>query len=165
MNSLKALADTNLKISEVRTTLIKLEETETEYLEGREKKAVEKIQKVLDESKDLIEKTQNNYAEIHKLCTTVSEFAETLTKIYFQFKEMLAEFDTRNEAWDREVEKQVAEFGEIKKLIKLDKQVIENDKKAIKQSKEIIKNDQTHIESQRAQIKSAFEVLKQKQNG
>lgn len=165
MNSLKALADTNLKISEVRTTLIKLEETETEYLEGREKKAVEKIQKVLDESKDLVEKTQNNYAEVHQLCVTASEFSETFTKIYVQFKEMLLEFDARSELWNKEVERQISEFTEIKKLIKLDKQTIENDKKGIEQSRKTIKNDQTHIESQRAQIKSAFEVLKQKQNG
>lgn len=46
LKALQALAKLNIKISEARETLEKLYETETEYLIERERKAVERINKL-----------------------------------------------------------------------------------------------------------------------
>ena len=71
MEALKALADANVKVSEVRGTIAKLKSEESAYLEEREKKALERIQIILDESESVLKEALSNYKAIHQFAKTL----------------------------------------------------------------------------------------------
>jgi len=165
MDTLKEIADTNMKISEAKNTLFRLQEDETVYLEDREKKAIEKISLILEESKGILEQTQTNYEEVHKICQMVSSFTEFLTEGHKKFQDLLAEFSLRSNEWDKEVLRQKQEFESMARALKVQQTQIENDKKTIAQIFKRIEEENEHIESQRASIRSALKILEKKQNG
>jgi len=165
MDTIKELASTNMKISEAKNILFKLQEDETVYLEEREKKAIDKIQTILDESKDLLDQTHSNYEEVHQLCQMVSSFTEFLSEAHGKFSDMLETFQLRSDEWDAKVKKQEEEFAEIRKGIKVQQSHIENDKKTIAKNFKKIEEEKALISSRQQQIKVALQVLEKKQNG
>ncbi len=162
MDSIKALADTNLKISEAKNLLFKLKEEESDYLIERENKAIIKIQETLDSSRDLIKETKGNYQEVQDLVHSASQFAGELIAFYKKLQDIKENFDKKSEIWEENVKKQNEEMSEIRKSIDVDKLIIENDKKSIEDAKIHIKSEYKRIESRNSQIKSALEVLNSK---
>lgn len=156
MNSVKALADTNLKISEAKNLLFKLQEDETEYLINREKKALDKISKVFVESKDLLDKTHQNYEEIHQFCKTVSEYADFLAENHSKFQDMLATFHKRNELWEENVKKINQELADQRHAIKQDTEAITEREKRISEAKENIKKEKELIESRQQALLASY---------
>lgn len=160
MDAIKELADTSIKISEAKNIIFKLQEDETEYLVLREKKALEKIEKVVRESKELLEQSKSNYEEIHGLCRQVSELILFLTTTQSSLADLLREFNERSDLWDIEVKDQLAEIEEVKRKNQIDKTLIENDQKTIKVELKKLENEQIKINDQRETIKRIIERLK-----
>lgn len=165
MNSLNALANTNIEISKAKEVLFKMKEEETEYLKKREKKAIQKIQKIIDESASLLQGARDNYYETTQFYNTVSAFSASLVHSYAIFKEIITDFDEKNELWEVSIKKQLDFIAEEKKKISEDKTRIENDKKGIEKSFILIENDKKLIESRQSQMSAALKIIKNKQNG
>lgn len=159
-NSVKELAETSVKISEMKTILLTLENTKDEYISKREKETIEKIQEIFDKSTDLIKNIRQNNEEIHTLYNVVSTYKHFLSEAYTDFKEMLTEFNEKSELWDKKVESQHKEFKEIEESIKKDKKYIEKDKKDIEKEQEKIRRDKIKIEDERQTLSRAIERLK-----
>lgn len=159
--TLKELADMTVQISEARETLTRLKETKTEYLQIRENEAKDKIQKILDDSVDLLRQINTNNDEIHQLYRTVSGYSKFLKQGHEAFKDMLAEFNERSDLWDKKVEEQYKEFGRIENQVKKDKENIENDKEELRKTKEQLEKDKIKIADERQTIKRAVERLKE----
>lgn len=152
MDAIKALSDVNIKVSEAKNLLFKLQEEETEYLVQREEKALSKINKVLVESKDLLDKTHQNYESIHEFCRSVSGYAEFLTETYNKFQKLLEIFKERNEIWDKNAKHQDVEFANLRKLI-------ENDTKAVEEREKRVAEETKSLQVQREQIESRQQAL------
>jgi hypothetical protein len=163
MDIMKELADTRLKISEAGNVLTQLKTDESTYLNKREKKALDGIEKILEDSKDLLIKTHENYDEIHKLCQTISSFTGFVLEAHGKFQDLLTDFNTRSESWDREVARQHGELAEIRRNINTERTIIENEQKGIKAALKKIEKEKTLIESRQSQIKVAIELLNKKQ--
>ncbi len=163
MDIVKELAATNMKISDAKNILFKLQEDETVYLEIREKKALAQIEKILDESKELLDKTHENYDEIHDLCVSVCSFADFLTEAHGKFQGLLETYKESSDRWDAEFAKRHAELAEIKKNLAVERSIIENEKKGIEKAKQKIKEAEALIESRQQQIRVALQVLEKKQ--
>lgn len=161
MGALKALTDTNLKISAARITLDKLEETETVYLIGREEKAMERIQKIHDDSAELLKQIQSNYADVHSLLASVSACAEYLDTAYRQFTGLLSAFDERNSAWEAKCTEWETEKEKIGNQIKTDQAKIENEKVASIVRKKNLDEMKLKIDSDRGEIERAITRLKE----
>lgn len=125
MDTMKMLADTNLKISEARGKIFQLEKDEESYLQSREKKALERIQKLFDDSSDLLKSAQGNYDSIQALCKQVMEFCDFLIDAQQKFQSLVDIFMERNKLWEEKMRKMSLEFEETKKLIDSDKRNIE----------------------------------------
>lgn len=161
MEVLKALADTHIQVSEAKGLLIKLKETETEYLLGREKLAMERIQKVHDEAADLLKDTQTNYDEVKTLLKTVCAFCDTLAKGYDDFKALLEAFDERNEVWDKKCDEWEESTEESKRQLKVQQVKIENTRIA-QDARELDLNRQEKvITSKREAIERQIKRLKE----
>lgn len=161
MDALKALAATTLKVSDAKTTLIKLEETETEYLVGREKKAMECIQKVHDTSADLLQKTQENYDGVTQILSTISGFTDFITKAYGKFQDILKAFDERNVLWEENCKKWEEENQKKVNELKLRQSVVEGMEFANEKTKKKLSEDQQKLDDRYGTLERAIKRLKE----
>jgi len=161
MDAVKALADTNIKISEARDTLAKIKALESSYLSDREKKAIEMIEKIIKDSENLLKEAKNNYEEIISLYNTVSGFSSFLTDSYGKFKEMLVEFEKKNILWTASLNAREEELSQISATIRLDKVRIKNDRESLNRKEEDLKLERRKINDDRAVIDRAITRLKE----
>lgn len=162
-DSVRELAETSLKISEIKNSLLELENTKDEYIAKREKETIGKIQKLFDNSENLITKIRKNNEEVHTLYTTVSSYKEFLDEGLADFKNMLDEFNERSKLWDKKVEKQYDEFRELENKTKIDKEQIRKGKEEIEEANEQIRKAKIKIADERQTLSRAIERLKNKQ--
>jgi len=161
MDAVQFLAETNMKIGEAKATLIKLEQSETSYFEEREKKVMGRIQKVLDDSKDLLIEAQSNYSQIRELRNTVSSVAGFLSKAYEAFVGLLKDFRERNDLWDNKVSEIEEGFAKIRQEINSDKVRIINDQESLKRWEKSLDLERKKIVSDRGELDRAITRLKE----
>jgi len=160
MDSIKALADMSVKISDAKATLANLENTETEYLTKREKKAQVQIEKILKDSENLLNKTHKNYEEINTFCNVVSSYVDVLDKVYEKFQKMLTDFNKRNEMWDKKIETQTLKFSALEKQLKQDSETIKIREARIDETNENIKKEKELIESRQSALAISYKQEK-----
>lgn len=161
MDSVNLLAQTNVKIGIAKGALIKLEQEETAYLEEREKKAVGRIQKLFDDSKELLEGIKSNYQEVKQLLRDASSLSDFLVKAYEQFKALVNEFNERDAAWQAQVAQKEEEFGKIRQQIDNDKVRIKNDRDGIQKAKASLVVERRKIDDDRQTLARAITRLKE----
>lgn len=146
---MKVLADISMQISATRNTLSKLEETETEYLVLREKKALDRISKLLEDSRELLNETHSNHEEIKQFSNTVLSSANYVSEVQEKFHHLWDAFEKRNSAWEKEIKIQEKEAQKIKDEFKAERIAIENSKVSLKKSHELLATEKRKIEDQR----------------
>lgn len=161
MDALKALADTNMKISEAKNALATIKKDEAEYITAREAKALDAIQRVLDDSAALIKQAKENYTELGDLYKSASELATFVIEAQGNFKKMIADFEERNVLWQEKVTKQEAEMVSLWKQIKTDKTEIANEKKNIARAQKKLDDDKKKIADEWGEIERAIKRLKE----
>lgn len=160
MESVQALSNTNLTISEAKNTLFKLQETETEYLVSREEKAMDRIKNLLENSKELLDETTANHAKVKEYTDTVDSFAQFLKESHEKFSRMLEIFNERNELWDKNIKNQEQEIAKQRKLVELDTKKNEENEKRLKDYKKELEREKEYIESRQATLSASYEVEK-----
>lgn len=160
MSALKALSDTNLKVSEARALLTTLQEEETGYLETRELKALERIQKVYDESALLIKQTEENYVEVNTLCSSVVELSAFVTGACQKFTGLKEAFDEKASEWEKSITEKEKQVAGLRTLAEADRVKIANETKAVERSKELVLQDQRKLADQRGALERAITRLK-----
>lgn len=161
MAALKALSDLNLKVSEARNMLVKLQETETEYLVSREKKAVERIQVALDASHALVEETNKNYDLISDLTRSVAESCSFLDLAHESFTGLTAAFSKKQERWENDLKNTEETIGNIQKSLKIERNQLEGDKKTLEMTKKSLQQAQVKLDDERAMIDRQIKRLKE----
>lgn len=161
MEALKALADTNIKISEAKGALFKLQETETEYLVVREKKAMDRIEKTIADSREFVDEAKKNYEEVKDFALEASSFAESLIKARGIFHKLLEEFEERNVIWEQDIGQQQDEIAEEKKNLKAQKVVIENDRKSLTKARVQHASDTLRLAGEWKELDRAITRLKE----
>lgn len=161
MDSMKILAETNMKISEARNTLTSLQQDETKYLTIREEKALDRIKALFDKSSDIIEKTRSNYQEVRQILSWAGELVTFIVEASTNFKKLMDDFAERNALWNEQVGKQEEKFQALERQMKIDTVRLENDKKALESEKKEIANAKLKIESDREEIKRTIIRLKE----
>jgi len=131
--SITKLSNLSLKISEAKETLEKLEQTETEYIQKREKNVQAKIQEVLEESKDLIEQTIQNHQEIQTFANVVMSYIETLDEVQGKFEKVLEDFNKRNEVWDKMFESQQETLSNYRYELKQERENLTSKEHSLKE--------------------------------
>lgn len=160
MESVKALADLTIKISDAKNILTTLQESETAYLVEREQTAITRIKKILEDSSDLISQAHKNYEDIQGLSNEVSGFCVFIGEIHDSFSESISEFREYQQEWDNyisEREKQVADF---RKSVEIDSQLLENERKNIESGKKSLEVERIKLEDERETLRRAIQRLK-----
>lgn len=147
MESLQALSDLNIKISEARNELIKLQENETEYLVLREKKAMDRIEKTIQDSQELLQIANKNYGEIQEIVGLIHEFTASLIKLSQDYRQLIATFEERNVIWERNIGKQQDELNIMKQNLTALQTFLENDRKGLELERAKLVDDQKKLAS------------------
>jgi uncharacterized protein involved in exopolysaccharide biosynthesis len=161
MDSIKALADTNVKIGEARGVLENLKKDEVVYLEEREKKAIEVVDKVLADSKEILEEATKNYQGVKDLLNSASSFADFLKEAYISFSSLVAKFSEKSAIWEEEVTRQQKEIADIKQQISNDQVRIKNDQEALQRKEASLVDEKRKIDDQRATLERAINRLRE----
>lgn len=149
MEALKALSDVNIKISEAHNSLRKLQEDETEYLVLREKKAMDRIEKTIQDSQELLEQADKNYGEIKEIARLIHEFTQNLIKLSSDYRLLIAEFEARNTDWERNIGRQQDELAEKRQNLNALQTFLENDRKGLEIERAKLVEDQKKLNSDR----------------
>lgn len=161
MDSMRALADTNIKVSEARVALSNIKEAESKYLAEREQKALLVVDKAIKDSAELLAEAKGNYQQIIDLYRTMSEFSAFLGKEYESFKSLMTEFDERSRAWEAAASKREAAISELRVQIEADKVRIKNDSAAVAADRERLAVDRIKLNDDRGVVERAINRLKE----
>lgn len=160
MQAINELAKTNMLISEAKNSLFKLKENEKQYIEEREKIAVESVNEVLNNSKKLLDETLKNTKEMQEFHESVRQFAETLGHIQDRLEEDVKDFTKRTIEWEKSIKSQQDEIAESKKHLKIERNELENDKKTLKSKETSLKNLEKHLQSRQQSLEASYKVEK-----
>lgn len=160
MNSIRVLAETNMKISEAKSALNKLQEEETDYLLAREKKFMSQVDKNLQESRHILEEIGNNYQGVHDLYDSTKQFCDVLVEMYGKFHKMTEDFTKRTLAWEERIKDQQQAIDQMKREVKIDKVQIENDKKSLETKKKSLNTLESHLNSRQSALENSYKVEK-----
>lgn len=161
MDAFKALADTNMKISEAKGILFKLQETETVYLEVREKKVMERIEKVVNESQDLVNEAKENYQEIVEFGRSASDFSKSLVSLHDLYKKVLTDFEERNVLWEKQIGEDQDTLIELRNGMKVERTQINNDLKSLEKAKAVHTEEDRRIRDRWEEIDRTIKRLKE----
>lgn len=162
MDSMRILAETNMKVSETKNSLITLQQAETDYLVKREVKALDRIKMLFANSADILEQTKNNYKEVREILTWASDLVTYIKEATINFQKLISEFEERDTLWHEEVGRQEEKFETLKRQIKIDQVRIDNDKKSLKREQELVDIDRIKVNDMREELKRAINRLKEK---
>jgi ABC-type transporter Mla subunit MlaD len=160
LESLKALSEANLKISEARNTLFRLKEEETEYLVERERQAMERVEATLKASESLVAEADKNYALVLQLVAQVTDFADKLEKTQQEVEGLASEVEQQAAALKEREEKLMADLQKQNKGIEITKKLLENRQKAIENDLKKLEKERIKIADDRGVIKRTIERLK-----
>lgn len=160
MEALKALSDLNIKISEARSTLFKIQEDETAYLMRREQAALDRIEEAVTKSRDLINLVDENYAQIQELTNGVTDTIKNLWEYHKELYSYQEDFERRNQEWEKRIGKQLDDIEEQKKNLLIRKAAIENDKKGAEEERKKLVEDQKKLHKDRMSLNNAIIRLK-----
>ena len=161
MDALKALSDTNLKVSEARGLLLKLQEDETVYLQGREERAVERIDGILKESDSVLGQVSDNYAKTANLSQEVSHVCDQITSLLTTFSECRELFATKCDEFDAFIGQQEDLLVKVKQDLKVQKTLLDNKEKSLEQAKKQIEIDRRKLNDERGTLERALIRLKE----
>lgn len=161
MDSLKVLADTNVKVGEAKGALAKLKEIEVDYLKEREAKAVLIVDKVLTDSRELLGEALKNYQEVKQLGNTASSYAGFLVEIHESLDGLIKAFEEKSGAWEAQTKVQEDEFEKIRNQIKADRAILENDRKTLEVREEKARQTDKKLRDERETLDRAIKRLKQ----
>lgn len=161
MDAVKALADTNMKVSEAKASLALIKADEGKYLAGREKKALELVERVLEESSLLLREARGNYEQVKDLHKGAGAFAEELSAAQRGLSEAVkgletagAEFELRAEILRKEVEA-------ARQEVKTDQVRLKNDRESLQRERDALSRESRIVADERQAIDRAISRLKQ----
>jgi len=145
MDALRVLSETNLEMSKAKALLLELQKNERAYFNDRENRVSVTIQKLMDDSSDVIRSATATYDEIMALSKEISAFVDILVDANTQFDTIISDFERKKEEWDTEVKEK-------------DKQVEENNRK-IESIQTIIKNDKVSISKELKKLEDRVRIV------
>lgn len=165
MNALKALSDTNMKVSESKATLIKIEETKQQYFKIRETETNERIAKIIAESAEVLKQARENYYETTQFYYTITSFADSLNVSYETFVHLINDFNERDQEWQKSFAEQENYLKQLKIEIDNDKQNIIKEKNKIESDKKLLEIDRIKVNDMRGTIEREINRIKVRKNG
>jgi len=126
MKTLEALAKATMDASEAKNRLHELESKETEYLAEREGRAVAIVEKVLEDSEEVLNNTMKNYEAVTVIAATTGDLSSRVTDILGRVKIVLSHFDEKSRLWEAKAKATEERLSYIKTTVELQRVAVES---------------------------------------
>lgn len=153
MDSVKAIAESNLKLSEALSDIRKIKEEKVKFIIDRENEAMIAVQSVLQDSKEMLIEATSNHTDIQLFLGEVTALHEQVKQTSDELDSVLKLFVERNLAVEADVKLIIDDVSLKRNNIDIDKKRIENDMEAIKKKNIQVSEEMRNIMS----IKGALE--------
>jgi len=131
MAALKALADTNILVSDAHTALADIKGLEASYLVEREGKAAAAVDRILDESEETLRQARENYAAVATLASDTRAVSGRVTDLLGAVKGVMERFREKAAIWEKNVEDRERRLEEAKTSFAVQKKVLDNERKSL----------------------------------
>ncbi len=158
--AINEIAKMTMQISDAKITLKEIEDKKDAFISKRENETTKKIQKLLEDSEEVLIKARNNFTETHELLNIVTSYAESLNEGHKKFTKMFEDFNNRNELWSKNIELQTLELSNQKKLLMQDEKHIKDREEKIKRDIKMIEKDKGLIESRQEALTKSYNLNK-----
>ena len=152
MDALSGLASLNMKISDARSSLLKIEEQESDYIKEREVRVSKKITDLLEESAGILKKVSENYEEVHEFVGIVTGFSDFLEQSHERLQKLRKTQENNEEEWSKTIEKQQKEIDAIKDGIKVDRTVLDKDKESLLRKEQSLRKLEKQLQDKEGAI-------------
>lgn len=131
MKSLEDLTRIGMQVSERHIELEAVKGLEADYLVEREGRAIAAVDRVLNESEEILATTAKNYGAVQTLAEDTRVFSDRLMDLFAGVKSVLERFNTKAELWEKNVADREARLAEQKTVVKMQEQAIANSRKSL----------------------------------
>lgn len=161
MEAMQALASTNMKVSEARNTLIQVQEEETVYLVGREKRAMERIDEVLKDSESVLEKVSTNFKESVDLSREVTDTMAQIMAFLTAFRESKERFAEKCDAWDAMIGIKEDTIADLKRKADAQTLINSNEHEALQKERKRINEEKRKLDDDKAELERNIKRYKE----
>ncbi len=159
MRALQVLADTTIQISVAKATLEKLKGTESEYLTSREKEAIDRVGKVIENSQLLLNEASNNYDKVIELANIIKDCAAFVSQAYDSLTSNVSAFERAQVLWENDIKVQEDRIEETKRGLRIQQTKIDNAWKSIDETKAGLLEQQKKLDSDRGALERSIKRL------
>lgn len=142
MDALRALADINMRISSTRAELATLDLNKEEYFSKREKEIVDRIAKLVQESREALKEAGVNFDELHAFAKQIFAFSDQITEFHGKLLEINDLLGKKASQFEKYVANQEDKFEEVRKGLKIDLLQLKSSQEALNvREKEVHKKE------------------------
>jgi hypothetical protein len=161
-NSLKQLSEIQIQISEGRVVLQELINKKEEYLKLQEKEVMERVDKVLIQSRQALQATTNNHDELSSYNRDLTAYAGELKGFSNVLSTLNEDLTERMNQSDKDMAKHYESVSEILKRVKVEKSAVEAERRVLNLERAEIRDGWRLLKDRQETLKKGFEELKAK---
>jgi uncharacterized protein YukE len=161
-DTLKELADVNVKISEARNELLEIESSKNDYIKLREDETIQRVNKVLKSSEKVIKMAHSNYEEVRTFVNTVSGYKAAVDEGYSTLKDIIKDFNEYQDEWEKQNEDQIHSLSDLEKKVKKDRELLGRERKDVEKFKKSVELERRKVADDRGTLNRAIKRLKSK---
>lgn len=164
-SAIKELSEIQTSISEGRATLSALKTDTDEYLAMREGMAVERVLKVLNESREALENTTKNHAELESYGNELKAFASTLRGFSADLVTLIQNFRNDTVEVNAAIDSNLEAIAAAKEEVGNERKRLADERAKLDLDRIVIDSAWTELRDRQAQfIKSKAEITGKKPN-
>lgn len=161
MKVMKEIADSNVILSGLQADIRQLKADKEEFLQVREDQLMSRLSEYLQESKELVDKTEKNYIHVHNFYEELSQFATIIKEVNDKVTLQIKDFSDQCIIAENRIKAQEMELSTLRNQLNQDLNGIKKDRAFIESQKQDLLNGQRKLNSDRETLKRAVERLKQ----
>lgn len=155
----KILAEIGTKIAAGRAELANLDETKEDFINGREADAISRVNRVLEQSKELLAECTKYQNELVGYRNELSVFLEQILCLIQRVEAWKAEFDKEIGEKNQEIDKKIKENDELLAQIRGQRALLAGESEGIKTKRANLAADMVKIKDEWATLGRAKKEL------
>lgn len=160
MEAIRELSKISSEVANGKAELSKMKVELQEFLDKREQLEKDRIKKLFEESKELVDSINTNFDIIHNYYNEVRSYSTFLGEFHESLLNIMEEMNKDSNAFMELVKKEESRVALLKKESEIVLNDIETERKQIKKDKELIKKEHARIDSRQSLLAQSYKELK-----
>lgn len=160
MQTMNEIAESNVLIGNMKAELVKLEEDRENFFKLRSDELVERLEKALDDSHEIVDKTISNYTLVQEFYQILTSYSVFIKESQTQLEEDANEFNLSAQKVVDKLNAREAQIDSDRKQIDAQLSFVKGEIDRMEIEKRQLTDDQRILRDGRESLKRAIERLK-----